>query len=151
MSANYIFEKGKRIEAISMKLLELIVLKKQDFHMKSVSAKDFFDQIQELMALVFKKENIDFPVSVKYFQLLIEPDLMKTVCINLLDNTRKAVSSTKGRVVISGKPCPNGYIIQICDNGKGMEEAELSRITEAFYMADQSRAVDLNLSFVRYA
>ena len=37
LSANYIFREGKRLEALSMKLLELIVLGRQDFPLKAVN------------------------------------------------------------------------------------------------------------------
>lgn len=71
--------------------------------------------------------------------LWIEPDLMKTVCLNLLDNARKSIESS-GHISFTGKAEAGGYRITISDNGKGIEEKELSRITEAFYMADQSRS-----------
>ncbi|KAF5056861.1 Adaptive-response sensory-kinase SasA [anaerobic digester metagenome] len=139
VSANYIFQEGKRLEALSMKLLEMIVLKKQDFVIKRIFAKSYFDEIIGIMQPVLKNENIDLVTSAEEAILKIEPDLMKTVCFNLLDNARKSIDQS-GKIVFSGMWVEDEYQISIEDNGKGMEESELSKITEAFYMVDKSRA-----------
>lgn len=139
ISSNYIFEEGKRLEALSMKLMDMIVLKKQDFTMKPVDAQAFFNAIQGVMLPVLEKENIEFIVNVEDAILNIEPDLMKTVCINLLDNARKAIDDG-GKITFTGKWDLENYLITTQDTGKGMEESELSKITEAFYMVDKSRS-----------
>lgn len=72
--------------------------------------------------------------------LQIEPDLMKTVCINLLDNAKKGVAYGSGSIDLCGESSGDEYVIKISDNGKGLESCELSRITEAFYVVDKSRA-----------
>lgn len=38
-----------------------------------------------------KENNIQFITEIEPGELHIEPDLMKTVCLNLLDNARKAI------------------------------------------------------------
>jgi signal transduction histidine kinase len=139
LSANYIFEEGKRLESLSMKLMDMIILKNQQFSMKHIHARDFFASIQGAMLPLFEKENISFSVRAEDAILLMEPDLMKTVFLNLLDNSRKAMDRG-GYIALLGKWDADHYIIIVADNGKGMEESELSKITEAFYMVDKSRA-----------
>jgi signal transduction histidine kinase len=139
ISANYIFEEGKRLEALSMKLMEMIVLKKQDFSIKRISATDFFDDIHGVLQPVMNQENIELITACEDAVLSVEPDLMKTVCINLLDNARKSMNGG-GRIFFSGKWVNDHYILAVEDTGKGMAQAELSKITEAFYMVDKSRA-----------
>ena len=41
-----------------------------------------------------KEQQIEFIIEIEHGKLYIEPDLMKTVCLNLLDNARKAVGQT---------------------------------------------------------
>ena len=66
---------------------------------------------------------------------------MSTVCINLLDNARKAIDEgQKGEISLLGRRCDDGYEILVIDNGCGMEQEELAKITEAFYMVDKSRS-----------
>lgn len=139
LSANYIFEEGKRLESLSMKLMDMIVLKNQSFTMKRIHAQDFFTAIQGAMLPAFEKENIEFTVYAEDAILQIEPDLMKTVCMNLLDNARKAMDHG-GHIKFMGIWESDSYLFIVLDTGKGMEKAELSKITEAFYMVDKSRS-----------
>ncbi len=140
LSANYIFREGKRLEALSMKLLDLIVLGRQDFPLKTVNARSFFAAIQGLMLPALVKEGIRFTVKADQAPLQIEPDLLKTVCLNLLDNARKSLDGQGGHILFTGMLTREGYRIQVEDDGKGMEKEEIGRITEAFYMVDKSRA-----------
>ena len=56
---------------------------------------------------------------------------MKTVLINLTDNAIKA--SEEGQTVeITGRHMENGYYFQVRDEGIGIPEEELHKITEAF-------------------
>lgn len=137
--SNLVFEEGKRLETMSMKLMDLIVLKKQDFKLFLVEAKRFLEGIGETVSLLMKEHQIDFIVDVEEGMLYIEPDLMKTVCLNLLDNARKAVDEG-GRIVLKGVNSEDGYQIIVDDNGYGIAKEELSKIKEAFYMVDKSRA-----------
>ena len=45
-----------------------------------------------------------------------------------------------GVIVQEGLAEGPGYCIRVTDSGKGIPAPELSRITEAFYMVDKSRA-----------
>ncbi|MFB5760637.1 sensor histidine kinase [Paenibacillus medicaginis] len=136
---NHIFQEGRRLEALSLKLMDLIVLKKQQFNMKRVPASHLFESVQSVISPILKREGIELVMEADEADLFIEPDLMKTVCLNLLDNARKSIE-TKGCIRLLGKMENEGYNIIVTDNGKGMEPEELSRITEAFYMVDQSRS-----------
>ena len=72
-------------------------------------------------------------------ELYAEENLLKTVLINLTDNAIKA--SEEGQTVeITGRHMENGYYFQVRDEGIGIPEEELHKITEAFYMVDKSRS-----------
>ena len=66
-----------------------------------------------------------------------EPELLHSVFINLADNAAKSTATV---IVLNGKAMENEYEIEVCDNGQGIPEEELVRITEAFYMVDKSRS-----------
>lgn len=139
LAANYICEEGKRLEAISSKLLDLIVLQKQNFERKKVNAEVLLEEIKGFMSPVLEKENISLEISAGEGELTIEPDLIKTLCFNLVDNARKAMDGS-GSIHILGEKVIDGYRINIIDDGKGIPKDELSKITEAFYRVDKSRA-----------
>ena len=64
---------------------------------------------------------------------------MESVCLNLVDNARKSIDGN-GTIMLEGMVEEGGYCIRVTDSGKGIPAEDLSRITEAFYMVDKSRA-----------
>lgn len=137
--SNLIVEEGKRLEIMSMKLMELIVLKKQDFVFNKVNIVDFFNEIQAVVTPIMENSEVDFKVQVEADNILMETDLMKTVCLNLLDNARKAIEKN-GIIEFIGIKDKLGYRIIVKDNGCGIDINEISKIKEAFYMVDKSRS-----------
>lgn len=98
--------------------------------MYRISAKVFFQGIEDTVDLLMKENHIRFSTIIEPGELSIEPDLIKTVCLNLLDNARKAVGEN-ARIALKGHPVERGYQFIIEDNGCGMETNELSKIKEA--------------------
>lgn len=142
LAADYIFNEGKRLEALSLKLLDLLVVKNREFEMRQINMKELFNNIKGIMEPTLKGSNIILKVSAEDTQIKVEVDLMKTLIFNLVDNARKAIKE-KGIISLTGKRISaDRFMIIVKDNGKGMPEEELSRITEIFYMVDKSRFKD---------
>lgn len=139
MSANYIFSEGIRLEALSLKLLELIVMRKQELELKRVYIRKLFMDVKGLIYPVLEKENITLKLEADNSCLYLEPDLIKTVLINLIDNGKKAIDGS-GTIALTGRRENGGYGIYVKDTGKGIPREELLKIKEAFYMVDKSRA-----------
>ena len=55
-------------------------------------------------------------------------------------NGKNGIKSGATTVGLYGVPSGGSYRISVVDNGRGIPEAELRRITEAFYMVDKSRS-----------
>lgn len=138
-SAGYIFREGKRLEALSGKLMELIVLDKQDFPLRPASMRLFLERAGSALRPTLEQAGIRLTVDAEEAPAFIEPDLMETVCLNLLDNARKATPAG-GSITLTGRAEEDGYLIAVADTGKGIPADELGRITEPFYMVDKSRA-----------
>lgn len=138
-SAGYIFSEGRRLEALSRKLMELIVLDRQDFPLRPVPLDKFLIRVGGALRPALEQQHIHLTVRAQAVAALMEPDLMETVCLNLLDNARKAIEGG-GTILLEGRPENGGCIIRVTDSGKGIPAEELNRVTEAFYMVDKSRA-----------
>lgn len=138
-AANYIFKEGKRLEALSFKLLELLVIQHQELERKPVNARWLAEDIQGMLKPSLQQAGITLKVIVENEQIRIEPDLMKTVLLNLLDNGRKSMEEG-GTLYLLGRKEEEGFALYVRDKGKGIPKEELARITEAFYMVDKSRA-----------
>lgn len=138
-AANYIYTQGKRLESLSFKLLELIVLGKQDFAFKEVSVKELISEVEKVVSPTLEQRRIELKVSAEEGFIYGERDLLESLLINLIDNARKALSD-KGSIQMYGRMGLGGYELTVRDNGCGMKEEDIQRITEAFYMVDKSRA-----------
>ena len=138
-SAGYIFSEGRRLEALSRKLLDLVVLERQDFPLRPVPLDAFLHRVAGAMEPPLRQAGIRLTLRAEAVPALMEPDLMETVCVNLLDNARKAMEGG-GEVLLEGLAEEGGCRIQVTDHGKGIPAEELERVTEAFYMVDKSRS-----------
>lgn len=140
LAANYIFSEGKRLEQLSYKLLQLLLMEKDDLIMKEVNLHTFVKNIVQALSPMLKEKKIRLTWKCESEKVILEPDLIKSLLYNLVDNAAKAMGSEGGGILIKGRVIPGGTELQIVDNGCGMEEKELSRITEAFYRVDKSRS-----------
>lgn len=138
-SAGHIFREGRRLEGLSRRLLDLFVLEKSGFSPRSTEMAPFLERIGAVLRPALEQAGIRLEVRAVPGAAELEPDLMESVCLNLLDNARKAVDA-KGRILLEGAPTAGGYRIQVTDNGRGISPEDLGRITEPFYMVDKSRS-----------
>ena len=138
-AAGYIFSEGKRLEALSLKLMEIIVSGKQGIERRRFDAPYFIREVAAVTVPSLAADGMTLDMRWEQGEVWIEPDLFKTLMINIIDNARKA--SRRGQTVeFFGKRTGDGYAFYVRDHGRGMKKEDLSRITEPFYMIDKSRS-----------
>ena len=137
-AASFIFSEGKRLEALSVKLMDMIVLQHHDFSLKPVNIKQLLRHTAEVVSPLLVKSGMKIELIAEKRIVYAEPDLLMALIMNLIDNGRKA--SDGGKIVLSGRTEGQHYRISVRDFGKGIPKEEIARITEAFYMVDKSRA-----------
>lgn len=139
MAAEYIHSEGHRLENLSFKLLELLLLKKDTVVMKRVWLSNYLYEVERALAPNLKKKGIRLVCKAEQKRVAFEPDLVKSLLYNLIDNAGKAMDA-EGIIAVKANAIPGGCQFHVADNGRGMEEKELSRITEAFYRVDKARS-----------
>ncbi len=138
-AANYIFSEGKRLESLSWKLLQLHLAKHEKPDLEAVEMDKFVVQIVRQLRPVYEKSSIHLNCRTQSGLWHIDPELMKSVLTNLMDNSRKAMEH--GGMIILTVDFPDGNCrIRIADNGCGMPPEVLKHLTEAFYRVDKSRS-----------
>ncbi len=137
--AEYIYTEGRRLERLSFKLLDLLLLKKDDLQMKSVWLPDFVLAVEQALTLVLKEKEIRLICKSESKRAVLDPDLVKSLLYNLIDNASKAMDG-KGFIKVSATVLGEDCQFQVIDNGRGMEQEELEKITEAFYRVDKARS-----------
>jgi len=139
MAAEYIHSEGHRLENLSFKLLELLLLKKDTVVMRRVWLSSFLYEVERALTPNMKKKGIRLICKAEQKRVAFEPDLVKSLLYNLIDNASKAMDG-EGIIAVKANAIPGGCQFQVVDNGRGMEEKELARITEAFYRVDKARS-----------
>lgn len=140
LSANYIYTEGKRLEAMSLRLLDIIVTRRHKVNLRPVAAETLFSFLKGMFLANREQE---FVFAYEEGEVRAEADLIKTVLVNLVDNACKA-SEPGGRIEIAGHRTEKGYRFAVKDFGVGIEVGEISKITRAFYMVDKSRSRSKN-------
>lgn len=137
----YIFSQGKRLESLSHKLLELVSMDKNPIVFKPISTKALEENIRVTMRPIWKQRGIRGKVEMEKATVYGDSELLLSLFYNLLDNAVKAMDKgDRGFILMKGISKDGGYEIKVVDNGRGIPEEEISRITEAFYMVDKSRS-----------
>lgn len=135
LSADYIYQEGRRLEKLSFNLLDLIVLKRTEKPTGRFHTKAIFEYIRD----TFSKFDIKLCIQYEEREVYGEMSLIKTMVANLVDNAVK-VSEPSGLVEVTGAAEDGRYTFTIHDCGCGIPPEHLSRLTEAFYMVDKSRS-----------
>ncbi len=139
MAAEYIYSESRRLERISFKLLGLLLLKRDSIVMQRLWLANYLAEVERALAPNVRSKGIQLVCRAEQVRVALEPDLVKSLLYNLVDNAAKAMDSG-GIIAVKGTAIPGGCQFQVADNGRGMEPSELSRITDAFYRVDKARS-----------
>ncbi len=139
MAAEYIHSEGHRLERLSFKLLDLLLLQKDQISMKTVWIPGFISEIDKALTPTLRKKGISFICRAEEGKAEFEPDLVKSLLYNLVDNAAKAIEG-QGVIVLNAAAADGCCRFQVTDNGRGMEKEELSKIMDAFYRVDKVRS-----------
>lgn len=114
---------------------------------------DVFDSLESKASE--KKITFDFKEGTKYpFIVEADKDRVQQILINLITNSIK-YGKTGGKTVVGFYDMDENILIEVTDNGLGIEEEHLARLFERFYRVDKSRSREvggtgLGLSIVKH-
>ena len=138
-ATGYIYSEGKRLENLSRKLLELLVLKQGDLPLAEVSPADLIGDLVERLRPLFAKIGVAVTSDCQKGVCYLEPDLTWSLLLNLTDNAQKALVNG-GHIWYRCDMLPDGCRIQVMDDGRGIPPEALDHLTEAFYRVDKARS-----------
>ena len=138
-AASYIFSEGKRLENLSLALMSLLVVGHSAADARPVNMRRLCQEAGRICQPAMRAKGLTLSVRAEEGLLRGDAALLQTLLQNLLDNARKATDSG-GQVVLAGRKDGEGYRITVADQGRGIPEGELNKITEPFYMVDKSRS-----------
>ena len=138
-AAEYIYSEGHRLEQLSFKLLDLLFLEQGNITFRTVHIPDLIAEVENALFPTRENPEIQFSFESESMYMAIEPDLVKSLIYNLIDNAIRAIDH-HGIIKVRATMIPGGCILVITDNGKGIPASEIEHITEAFYRIDKARS-----------
>ena len=138
-AAGYIYSESKRLENLSKKLLELLVLRQGELPLQAVSPAELAGALAERLRPLYEAEGITLACEGQEGLCRLEPDLVWSLLLNLVDNARKAVEGG-GHIRLEVELLPDGCRFRVSDDGRGVPPQALEHLTEAFYRVDKARS-----------
>ncbi|WP_129595822.1 sensor histidine kinase [Anaerophilus nitritogenes] len=136
---NYIYQEGKRLEMLSSKMMNLILLKNENFIMKKENLKEIILEVEKILKYRLKEKDIGMIIETKDLYKEVEKDLMKNLIGNLIDNGIKA-SQIGSNIYVKLYEKNEKIIIEVRDEGIGIKEEDIKKVFEPFFMGDGSRS-----------
>lgn len=135
----FIMSECRRIQNMEKQLLDLALLRKEEFVKAPVLISGLFNGLEITMhpKAAERKVTVSFESELEYW--VGNKGLLEHLLINLISNAVQSCHEG-GRVRVKAYESGEGSIIMIEDNGRGMKDSEISHITEAFYRIDKSRS-----------
>ena len=138
-AANYIFMEGKRLERLSLKLMEIYVAKEGNIRLSFQDPGAIAEDVVAHLCPIYQERNIFLETCCERGTCRLEPDLFRSLLVNLIDNAGKAIGE-EGHIFVTVHMTENGCVLLVEDDGPGIPEEAKVHLTEAFYRVDKSRS-----------
>jgi signal transduction histidine kinase len=151
IATGYLYETAMRLNTLSDKLLDLTYSRDENIEIKSLDTRILFEDLTAMVLPVLAPRNIKLNTSVDLPEITGDETLLLAMLSNLVENAARASTDSSS---ITVKAYIEKYpIIEVSDNGCGMEQKDVERIMSPFYRVDKSRSrmfggVGLGLSIV---
>ena len=132
-AAGAIYHEGRRLEALSGKLLALLGLGEETITLQPTALAALWPRLQAACPGV----PLQLPACDAAVQA--DADLLLDLLCNLVGNAVKA-SEPGQPVEVRAAEGGDPVTLTVADHGCGIPQSEISRVTEPFYMVDKSRA-----------
>lgn len=125
-------------------LFSKLDLKRLPFNFEAVDIRSFLQDCSEEMRFDLEKKGFRFQSDIEVPSetlVSVDRDKLKRAVINIIDNCVKYCDSAKAenRIRFRARKDEGSVLIEIADNGSGIEPEALQHIFERFYRAEKSR------------
>ena len=138
-AAGYLYSEGRRLERLSRKLLELLVIREQPLQLAEVCPEELAEELTDRLRPLLARRDITVSCACESGSCRLEPDLTWSLLLNLADNAQKAMARG-GQLQLRQEMLPDGCRFQVTDTGRGIPDEALAHLTEAFYRVDKARS-----------
>lgn len=138
-----IYSEGKRLEVISVKLMNLVLLEKEHLPLQIGNLEEVIVAILPILEMKTSKYQLQLITDCEECEFLMDVDLMKSLIINLVENAIKA-SKEGSRIWVRCQSLQDEMLLIVEDEGCGISAEHIDKITQPFYMVDEVRTTKNN-------
>ena len=135
----YIQDEGRRIQDMYKKLLLLSYKKNSDFEKKEVEMSEVFVEIDDTFKERMKDAKIELIINNQLDYISGDETLIIMSISNLIKNAMN-VSEKNTKIMVNAFSMNDKKYIQVVDQGPGISEENIKKITEPFYRVDKVRS-----------
>lgn len=138
-AAEAIYREAKRLEKLSLQLLNLYVYQNETVEMEDLNLFGIGEQLKATLKYLSEKYDVSCDIHFENVIVHANPVLLLSLLYNLADNAFKA-SWPQTKIKIYSRATP--IFVQICveDEGRGIARENIKLLTEPFYREDKSRS-----------
>ena len=139
VALNHINEETNRLKQLIDKMFDLMTLKKESLNIEKLDSYEIFDTIKKIEFQKLKAKKIDFKVEIESEYFYADEHLILVILTNLIDNAINASKDNdKIEIVVYSKE--DKTIIEISDQGQGIDGKDMPYIFDPFYKSDKNRS-----------
>lgn len=138
-AAEAIYNEAKRLEKLSLQLLELYVYQNENVEMKRIDLFEVGEQLKATLKYLSEKYDVKFSIDFEKEIVSANGVLFLSLLYNLADNAFKA-SKPQTSIRIYSKTTPTAVQVFVADEGRGIAKENIKLLTEPFYREDKSRS-----------
>lgn len=139
MAAQYVLREGRRLSAMSSRLMDMVLLERDGPELRALDAAWLAGEVCDAAQLRAGQAGVELTLQGggQSATALGDDVLLRALLSNLIDNALRADAK---HVTISVHRAQGRVVLEVRDDGRGMDEQALRRVTEPFYRVDKSRS-----------
>jgi len=142
---NTIHSKATQVDSMINDLLlySKLDLNQLPFNFEETDVAKYFDDCIIENEPELEKSNISLEFKnelVKDAFVMIDRERLQRVITNIIDNSKKYMSASEGKIRILLRETQSTVVVEIADNGSGIAKQDLPYIFDRFYRADSARS-----------
>ncbi len=121
------------------KLMDMACLSNGKIHLEKIDLQEIIEKVEQTLTQDINEKAIQVNKDLQSTEIQGDRDLIESLLSNIMENAIRFLPAG-GKIEVKSYSDAKELALSISDNGIGMEEAELQKITEPFYRVDQSRS-----------
>lgn len=138
-AAEAIWVEAKRLEKLSLQLLQMYVYKNEDAELEEIELSSVGEQLKTTLRYLSEKYDVKFSVDFGNEIVYANSEMLLSLIYNLSDNAFKA-SEPQTSIKIYSRETDDSVKIYVKDQGRGIAPENIKLLTEPFFREDKSRS-----------